>query len=79
MIVTFAERYLLADAGVSGKNIGVLCNGKSRWAAVRDLQDTPPFGEATTVFLVLGTTLREPIKTYRGTSHKMLQWQVSPS
>lgn len=29
VIVTFAEQYLLADAGVSGKNIGVLCNGKS--------------------------------------------------
>lgn len=60
----------LADAGVSGKDIGVLSDGESRWAAVRDLEDTPPLGEITTVLLVLGAALRQAIKTCSGTTSR---------
>lgn len=54
---------LLADAGVSGKDVGVLSNGKSGWAAVRDLKHTAPLGEVCAVFLVLSATLRETVKS----------------
>lgn len=55
--------HLLADTGVSGEDIGILCDGEVRGAGVGDLEHTPPFGEVTTIFLVLSTTLRESIKT----------------
>lgn len=57
--------HLLADTGISGKDIGILCNGKSWWAAIRDFEHASPLGKVTAILLILGTMLREAIKAYR--------------
>ncbi len=62
-----AHTHLLADTGISGKDVRVLCNGESWRAAVWDLEHTPPLGKVTTVLLILGTALREAVKTCRKT------------
>lgn len=58
--------HLLTDASVSGQHIGVLRNGKSRGAVIRDLEHAPPLGKVTTIFFILGAALRQPIKTCGG-------------
>lgn len=62
----------MADAGISGEDVGVLCDGEGRGAAVGDLEDTPPLGEVTAVLLVLGAALRQAVQTWGGTSCRSL-------
>lgn len=64
--------HLLADTGISGKDISVLCNSKGWWAAIWDLQHTPPLGKVTAVLLVLGAPLREAIKTWEKCPVKLM-------
>lgn len=56
-------RYLLANAGIAGQDVGILQDGEVRGGVVGDLQHTAPFGEVGTVLLVLSATLGEAVKT----------------
>lgn len=58
--------YLLANAGITCKHVGILNDGETRGGVVRDLQHTTPLGEVSAVLLVLGTTLRQAIQTWGG-------------
>lgn len=58
------KTHLLAYAGISGEDIGILCYGKCRWAAVGDLQNTSPLSKVTAVLLILSASLRESVETW---------------
>ncbi len=61
--ITRYQVYLLANAGVSGKYVGVLHHGLVGWRLLGYLEDASPLGEVTAVLLVLGTSLRQCVKT----------------
>lgn len=58
-----AVSYHLADAGITGQDVGVLNDGQSWRSGGGDLQHTAPLGEVSTVLLVLGATLIQTIET----------------
>jgi hypothetical protein len=54
----------LADAGISGQNIGILHHGLVRGVVSVDFEHTAPLGKSGTILFVLHTALSQVIKTY---------------
>ena len=52
----------LADAGITGQDIGVFHDGEGRRGVFPDLQHATPLGKVSSVLLILGTALRKPIQ-----------------
>lgn len=73
------ERHLLADAGIAGQDVGILCHGQLGGRGCADLQHTAPLSEVGPVLLVLGTTLRQPIQTLEvNTANRKTAGVISP-
>lgn len=62
------ETHLLTDGCISSKDIGVLQHGLVGGVVGTNLQYTSPLGKLGTVFLVLGTSLRQAIQTWPKTN-----------
>lgn len=56
------QAHLLADAGITGQDIGVFHDGEGRRGVFPDLQHATPLGKVSSVLLILGTALRKPIQ-----------------
>ena len=56
------QAHLLADAGITGQDVGVFHDSKGRRGVFPDLQHTTPLGKVSSVLLILGTALRQPIQ-----------------
>lgn len=56
------QAHLLADAGVTRQDVGVFHDGKGRRGVFPDLQHATPLGKVSSVLLILGTALRQPIQ-----------------
>ena len=60
------QAHLLADAGITGQDVGVFHDGEGGGGVFPYLQHTAPLGKVSSVLLVLGTALRQPIQPCRG-------------
>lgn len=53
---------LLTSAGITGQNIGIFHHGEGRGAVLPSLQHTVTLGKVSSILLVLGAVLRQPIQ-----------------
>jgi hypothetical protein len=56
----------LADGSIASQNIGILQDSLVGRSVLADLQDAAPFGELTTIFLVLGASFVQIVQTFSG-------------